>query len=71
MKRSMEPLFDLWRATSLNKIKIQTKGLNIPLAHDNKDLYKTMMHPCIWVCVDIKLVPLIFLNFHAQLVTKM
>ena len=38
MKWSMEPLFDLWRATSLNKIKIRTKGLNIPLAHDNKEL---------------------------------
>ena len=70
MKWLMEPFFDLWRATSLNKIKIQTKGLNIPLAHDNKDLYKTMMHPCIWVCVDIKLVPLILLNFHALFVTK-
>ena len=23
------------------------KGLNIPLAHDNKELYKTIMHPCI------------------------
>jgi len=60
MQRSMEPLFDLWRATSLNKIKIWTKGLNIPLAHGNKDLYKTLMHPCIGVCVDRKLVPLIF-----------
>ena len=60
MQRSMEPLFDLWRATSLNKIKIQTKGLNIPLAHDNKDLYKTLMHPYIGVCVERKLVPLIF-----------
>ena len=47
MQRSMEPLFDLRRATSLNKIKIRTKGLNIPLAHDNKVLYKTIMHPCI------------------------
>ena len=38
------------------------KGLNIPLAHDNKYLYKTLKHPCIGVCVDIKLVPLIFLK---------
>ena len=50
--------------------KNSNKGLNIPLAHDNKELYKTIMHPCIVVCVDIKLVPVIFLNFHAQLVTK-
>ena len=60
MQRSMEPLFYLWRATSLNKIKIRTKGLNIPLAHDNKDVYKRLMHLCIGVCVERKLVPLIF-----------
>ena len=60
MQRSMEPLFDLWRATSLNKIKIRTKGLNIPLADDNKDVYKRLMHLCIGVCVERKLVPLIF-----------
>jgi len=55
---------------SYKQNKNSNKGLNIPLAHDNKDLYKTLMHPCIGVCVDIKLVPLIFLNFHAQLVIK-
>ena len=40
--------------------KNSNKRLNIPLAHDNKDLYKTLMHPCIGVCVERKLVPLIF-----------
>ena len=35
------------------------KGLNIPLAHNVKYLYKTIMHPCIGVCEDIKLVHLI------------
>ena len=42
--------------------KNSNKGLNIPLAHNNKDLCKTIIHPCIGVCVDIKLVPLIFLK---------
>ena len=51
--------------------KKSNKGLNIPVAHNNKYLYKTIMHACIGVCVGIKLVSLIFLNFHAQLVTKM
>ena len=40
--------------------KNSNKGLNIPLAHDNNELYKTIMHPCIGVCVDIKLFPLMF-----------
>ena len=47
--------------------KNSNKGLNIPVAHNNKDLYKTIMHPCIGVCVDIKLV----INFRAQFVIKM
>ena len=52
--------------------KNSNKGLNFPLAHNNnKYSLEARMHPCIRVCVDIKLVPLIFLNFHAQLVTKM
>ena len=42
--------------------KKSNKGLNIPLALNVKYLYKTIMHPCIGVCVDIKLVPLIFLK---------
>ena len=45
---------------SCKQNKNLNKRLNIPLAHDNKDLYKTLMHPCIGVCVDRKLVPLIF-----------
>ena len=47
---------------SFKQNKNSNKGLNIPLAHDNKDLYKTLMHPCIGVCVDVKHVPLIFLK---------
>ena len=47
---------------SYEKNKNSNKRLNIPLAHDNKELYKTIMHPCIGIYVDIKLVPLIFLK---------
>ena len=47
---------------SCEQTEFSNKGLNIPLAHNVKYLYKTIMHPCIGVCVDIKLVPLIFLK---------
>ena len=42
--------------------KKSNKGLNIPVAHNNKDLYKPIMHPGTGVCVDVKLVPLIVLK---------
>ena len=42
--------------------KKSNKGLNIPVAHNNKDLYKPIMHPCTGVCVDIKLIPLILIK---------
>ena len=45
---------------SYKQNKNSNKGLNIPLAHDNKYLYKTLMHPCIGVCMDRKLVTLKF-----------
>ena len=47
---------------SYKQNKNSNKGLNIPLARDNKELYKTIMHSCIGIYVDIKLVPLIFLK---------
>ena len=75
-RRSSKKIFSYsillkWQLGVIKQNKNSNKGLNIPVAHNNKDLYKTIMHPCIGVCVDIKLVPLIFLNFRAQFVIKM
>ena len=53
---SLNDKLELW--TNWN---FEQGTINIPLAHDNKDLYKTLMHPCIGVCVD-KLVPLIIVK---------
>ena len=51
-----------WQLGVIKQNKNSNKGLNIPVAHNNKDLYKPIMHPCTGVCVDIKLVPLIVLK---------
>ena len=59
---------------SYKQSKNWNKGLNIHVAHNNKYLSKTIMHLCIYkrmcmcVCVNIKLVPLKFVNLHTQLV---
>ena len=65
LRRSSKKIF----SSSLNdKLELWTNWnfeqgtINIPLAHDNKDLYKPIMHPGTGVCVDIKLVPLKFLK---------
>ena len=47
---------------SYKQSKNWNKGLNIHVAHNNKYLSKTIMHPCIGVGVDIKLVPLMFVK---------
>ena len=51
-----------WQHGLIKQNKTSNKGFNVPFAHNVKYLYKTIMHSCIGVCVDIKLVPLIFLK---------
>ena len=66
-RRSSKKIFSYsillkWQLGVIKQNKNSNKGLNIPVAHNNKDLYKPIMHPYIGVCVDIKLVPSILIK---------